>query len=353
MGASPASTVGVIVNPRAGKDIRRLTSGASHTPDSVKIGVLRHVVAGALEQGADRVLMSIDSHHLAERAVAGFSGRIEFVDGPQTGSHLDTIACAEVMWKEQVGAAVVLGGDGTCRDVATGWPDVPLIAISTGTNNVFPAAIDGTPAGVAAALVATAAVPLTEVSERSKRVAIRIDDPSRSAVVHEDALVEAALIETTFVGARAVTDPSSVRWVVACLADPGSTGLSGIAGRLHPLGRADDCGVLIRLGEGGRRLRVPLAPGTFTTVDVASVEPLPVAAPAELAGQGVVAYDGERTSPLSSDATVTASIERSGPRVIDVGATIAIAAAERRFDVTADVPPSTTPTATRTDCDGH
>jgi len=349
-----SSTVGIIVNPHAGKDIRRLTSGASQTPDATKIGILRRVAAGALEQGADRLVMSSDSHRLAERAVAGLGGSIEYVEGPRTGSHLDTIACAETMWKQDVGTVVALGGDGTCRDVATGWPDVPLIAISTGTNNVFPAAIDGTAAGVAAALVATGSVQLDEVSARSKRVSIHIDDPSKSSVVHEEALVEAALISTTFVGARAVTDPSSVRWVVACLADPASTGLSGVAGRLHPIGRGDDAGVLIRLGSGGRRLRVPLAPGTFATLDVASVEPLPMATPIELGGRGVIAYDGERTSPVADDATVTVSIERSGPQVIDVRTVMATAAADHRFDVATDDQASSasTTTATRTDSDG-
>ena len=33
------STVGVIVNPVAGKDIRRLVTSASHTSDSAKIGI--------------------------------------------------------------------------------------------------------------------------------------------------------------------------------------------------------------------------------------------------------------------------------------------------------------------------
>ena len=83
------------------------------------------------------------------------------------------------MWKAQVGAVVVLGGDGTCRDVAIGWPDAPLIAISTGTNNVFPSTVDGTTAGVAAGLVATGAVPVDTVGRQAKRVSLAIDDPSR------------------------------------------------------------------------------------------------------------------------------------------------------------------------------
>ena len=255
------ATVGIIVNPHAGKDIRRLISAAGHTSDAAKISILRRVAAGAIEQGVHRLLMSTDTHRLAERAVEGLGGLIEFIDSPLTGSHLDTVAAAAAMWKQGADAVVVLGGDGTCRDVATGWPEVPLIAISTGTNNVFPSNVDGTTAGVAAALVANRAVSLELVSRQAKRVTIEIDDPTRSTIVHESALVEAALINTAFVGARAVSDPGSIRWVVACIANPASTGLASIAGRVHPVGRDEPGGVAILLGPGERRVRVPLAPG--------------------------------------------------------------------------------------------
>ena len=40
-------------------------------------------------------------------------------------------------------AIVALGGDGTCRDVATGWPDAPLIAISTGGGMMEVINVDG------------------------------------------------------------------------------------------------------------------------------------------------------------------------------------------------------------------
>jgi predicted polyphosphate/ATP-dependent NAD kinase len=217
--------------------------------------------------------------------------------------------------------------------VATGWPDAPLIAISTGTNNVFPTAIDGTTAGVAAALVATGAVAIADVSYQAKRVALRIDDPTRQTVHHEIALVEAALIDTAFVGARAVNDPTAIRWVVAAIAEPASTGVASIAGRVYPVGRRADGGVLIRLGAGGRRVRVPLAPGTFASVDVQSVQPLSCGEPLELSGGGVLAYDGERTTPVAHDAVITVSIEESGPRLIDVEAALVVAAQSELFDV--------------------
>ena len=336
--AAGASTVGVIVNPHAGKDIRRLGSAAGHTSDSVKIGIMARAVAGAFEQGAERVLMSTDTHHLAERAVQGFPGLVEFVESPCTGSHLDTVAVAREMWKHEAGAVVVLGGDGTCRDVATGWPEIPLIAISTGTNNVYPSTVDGTTAGVAAALIAQNTTWVDDLAQRSKRVVVRVDDANIDTMPDEYALVEAALIDTTFVGARAVADPASIRWVVAALAEPASTGLSSIAGRIHPVGHADAGGVLLRLGPNAqRRVRVPLAPGSFATLDVESVEPLRLSTPIDLPAGGVLAYDGERNTPVGPEARITVSIDRSGPRLIDVDATLRRAAADRRFDVNPDL----------------
>jgi ATP-NAD kinase N-terminal domain len=332
------ATVGIIVNPHAGKDIRRLVSAAGQTSDAAKIATLRRVAAGALEQGVDRLLLSTDTHHLAERAVEGFDGPIEFVDSPLTGSHHDTIASSATMWKMGADAVVALGGDGTCRDVATGWPDVPLIAISTGTNNVFPSHIEGTTAGVAAALVARGDVPLDMVSHRAKRIDLAIADPALATDLHETSLVEAALIDTAFVGARAVSDPHSIRWVVACIANPASTGLASIAGRVHPVERdagGDRGGVVIRLGPGARHVRVPIAPGAFSTLAIQSVEELALGVAVDLPGGGVLAFDGERTVPVSTGATVTISITRSGPRVIDVDAVLTRAAREHRFDLCA------------------
>lgn len=333
MAHADVSTVGVIINPHAGKDIRRLVSAAGQTSDAVKIGIVQRVVVGALEHGAERVLLSTDTHQLAERAVAGIEGPIEFVESPLTGSHLDTVAAARSLWKEQAGALIALGGDGTCRDVAIGWPDAPLIALSTGTNNVFPSTFDATAAGVAAALVAAGAIDIADASHQAKRVALRIDDPRHDTVHHDTALVEAALIDTAFVGARAVNDPSTIRWVVAAIAEPASTGVASIAGRVHPVDRRAAGGVLIRLGPGGRRVRVPLAPGTFATVDVQSVEPLRFSEPVDVRGGGVLAYDGERTTPVSADATITVSIEASGPHMIDVETVLVAAARLQLFDV--------------------
>jgi hypothetical protein len=330
--------IGVIVNPLAGKDIRRLVASASHTSDASKIGTVRRAVIAAAESGADRILVAADPHRLAERAVDGLDLPVDVIDEPVTGSRDDTTAAAVRMWKERVGALIVLGGDGTCRDVALGWPDAPLIAISTGTNNVFPSAIDGTSAGCAAGFVASGAVDVARVARRSKRISVHIAGDPRP---DDLALVDLAHVATTFAGSRAVWEPDSVRLVIAAFATPGSTGLSSIAGRVSPVDRWTGGGVLIRLAggggdsrtsAGGRRVRVPLGPGTFTTVNVAEVRTVELGEPISISGRGVLAFDGERDRRLRDDAQVTARVEMAGPYVIDVETTLLEAARGGLFD---------------------
>jgi len=328
------AVVGIVVNPNAGKDIRRLVSPATHVSDVTKVGIVRRAVVAAAESGASRILLAPDRHRLAERAAAGLNLPIEIVDEPVTGTRHDTIGAARRFWKEGAGAVIALGGDGTSRDVAFGWPDAPLIPISTGTNNVFPFTVDGTSAGVAAGLVASGAIAPDDVVRRAKRVTVGVvDGEVGDHGTHDDvAVVELALVDTRFVGARAVRDAASIRAVVAAVATPASTGLSSIAGRVHPVDRWEPGGVLVRLGRGGRRVRVPLAPGDFTTLEVAEVRPLAEGELVEFEGPGVLAFDGERDLPLSSSARVTASVDRSGPLLIDVERVLVLAAREMMFD---------------------
>ena len=126
-------------------------------------------------------------------------------------------------------------------------------------------------------------------------------------------------------------DPGSIKAVVAAIGDPASTGLSSIAGRTHPVSRDLRGGVAIELAPDGvepvRRVRVPLTPGSFDTLAIDDDEPV------TLAGPGVLAFDGERDLPIGPETTVIATVSRTGPRLIDVLRTIAIAANAELFDV--------------------
>jgi predicted polyphosphate/ATP-dependent NAD kinase len=324
------NTVGVIVNPIAGKDIRRLATAASHTSDSSKIETVRRGIIAAVEAGAGRVIVSADPHRLAERAVHGLHLPVDVLDIELRRDRSDTTDAAAAMWKAGVDVVLVLGGDGTCRDVAKGWPDATLIPISTGTNNVYPISIDATSAGTAAGFVATGAVDPDLVVRRSKKVNVIVED--RGSVIHDLALVDLAFIDAQFVGARAVLDPASVRLVAAAIATPMSTGLSSIVGRLLPVDRWHPGGAIVRLGDATRRVRAPLSPGAFSTFGVTEARRLDDGEPVTFHGPGILAFDGERDMRISAESTVTVSIDSVGPFIIDVGRTLSAAAALHLFE---------------------
>lgn len=324
-----SGTVGVIANPAAGKDIRRLVAHASPTSDAAKIGVVRRAIAGAIDAGATRILVAPDKHNLSTRAIGDLdtsSARIEVIDEPTIGHPSDTISMSTHMRHEGVDALIVLGGDGTHRDVAKGWLDAPIVGISTGTNNVFPRSIDATLAGVAAGLIASGVVGLPEVSYRAKVAHVVFHDGAADDL----ALVDLALMFGSFTGSRAVWDPSQLQSVIACIAEPASVGLSTIAGLLSPVDRRTPRGVHVILG-GPNRVRVPIAPGSFTDVPYWSANEIELDEPVTLRGPGVLSFDGERDRVLGVDASVTVRIRADGPRVIDVEATLNAAVAAKHF----------------------
>ncbi len=341
MGTAAPPTVGIIANPHAGKDIRRLVAHASPTSDAAKIGIIRRAVVGAVEGGAQRLLLAPDKHNLAERAVTDLdlpeTVRIQVLDEPVEGRSTDTIAMAVRMAKEHVGAVIVLGGDGTNRDVAKGWLDVPIMPISTGTNNVFPRLVEATLAGLAAGLVASGAVSRAEAGDVADVIHVSVDDGDDDL-----ALVDLALLAARFTGSRAVWHPDTLRALVACIAEPASVGLSSIPALLAPLARTDPGGVLVRFVAPGeqsgtvpaphRTVRAPVAPGMFADVHWSWCEHLPEGRSIDLTGPGVLSFDGERDRVLAAGTVAHVVVRRDGPFVIDPRRAIAAAGARRSFD---------------------
>ncbi len=313
--------VGVIANPAAGRDIRRLVAEASPTSDMAKVGVIRRAVIGAAEGGATEVILSGDQRRLAERAIAGLpvEARCSILDQAVTDTGRDSAQAAERLRDAEVGAVVVLGGDGTHRDVATGWPDAPLVAVSTGTNNVFPRFVEATVAGEAAGRVAAGRVDIATVSTASKVLRVTLASGRRDL-----ALVDVALVTGRFTASRAVWEPERLREVVACIAEPDAIGLSAIVAAVAPCRRDDDGAVHVVLGSSNGRLRrVPMAPGRYADLRVQTVRRLAVGDTAELVGPGVLAFDGERDAVLNDGERAHLELCRDGPRVIDVAAALA------------------------------
>ena len=115
---------------------------------------------------------------------------------------------------------------------------MPMVAISTGTNNVFPTMIEGTLAGLAAGLLAHGQLELEQVSIASKTLAVYVDGEFRDM-----ALIDVALSRERFVATRAIWDVNTIYEVFLTRAEPASIGLSSIGARLEPVSSTDEGGL--------------------------------------------------------------------------------------------------------------
>jgi predicted polyphosphate/ATP-dependent NAD kinase len=315
-----SSTVGLIVNPAAGRDIRRLVGFASVMPHHEKAAIVRRVIRGLEAAGVEEVLYLPDGVGIISAALDGVRTALRLVPlrVAMEGDARDSMMAARQLHEAEVGVIITLGGDGTNRAVAGGSGRVPLVAISTGTNNVFPNMVEGTVAGLAAGLVATGKVDVAAVTRRAKRVEVRVGS------AEDFALIDAAACRDAFRGAAAIWDPARVTSMVLSRAEPWAVGLSSIGGALQPIAADEPAGLYVELeaGSASRTVGAVLAPGLPARVAVRSWRRLALEEEVVLeAAGGTVALDGERELPAHGPATVR--VTECGPWVVDVRAALA------------------------------
>ena len=310
---------GLIANPAASKDIRRLVAQGRVIPDWEKVNTVRRVLLGLEAMGVERVLAMPDSSHLCQRArdYARLSVELSMLEMSLGYDAGDTSRAAALMGETGVDCLVTLGGDGTNRAVTKGCRTIPLVAISTGTNNVFPAMVEGTLAGMAAGLVASGKVGLEAVSQESKTWEVYVDGEYRDL-----ALVDVAISRERFVASRAIWDLGTLYEVYLTRAEPASIGLSSVGGQLEPVSSADDAGLGYVLGResAGNSVVASIAPGVVERVGISGFRRLELEQPVELERRHcTVALDGEREFAVNPEQQVTLVLKRNGPRVVDVG----------------------------------
>jgi predicted polyphosphate/ATP-dependent NAD kinase len=312
-------SVGIIANPAAGKDIRRLVAHASTFDNLEKVNIVRRLLLGLAAVGTDQVWYMPDPFGIVPRALHHLDGAPDTMplEMEMAGDESDSTCAASQLREHGVGCIVTLGGDGTNRAVARARGDVPLVPISTGTNNVFPRLMEGTTAGLAAGVVASGELSVAEVTRPTLCLDIERDESWIDL-----ALVDVAVCRERFVGSRAVWDPGSIRQVISTSARCDVIGLSSIGGFLSGVRLAPDEGLVVELGAGGERTLAPLAPGLVTTVDVAAHRRLRVGDAVDVSSPAMLALDGERTLPLQSGERVRVVLSDRGPRVVDVRAAL-------------------------------
>lgn len=309
--------VGLIANPASGRDIRRLVAHASVFDNDEKVSILRRALAGLAATGVRDVLYLPDPYRLVERALekAGAEIIAKPVPGRFHSEALDTTRAAAAMEAAGAAALISLGGDGTNRMLAKGASRTPLVAISTGTNNVFPLMLEGTTAGLAAGALGAGWVPAAAVCRRSKRVVIELEGREPDL-----ALIDVAVTDDAFVGSRAVWQLGSLREVLLTRAQPWAIGLSALGGMLDTVPPEDDCGLHVVLGEGpdSRRIEAPIGPGLIESATVAAVNRVPFDASVRIPGPALFALDGEREFTIPAGAEARLRVDREGPPVVDV-----------------------------------
>ena len=331
--------VGIIANPVSARDIRRVVSHAGNLQITDRANILLRILAGLAATGISNVVMMPENAgiygHLRrglDRAANAGEARfpaLQLLDMTVYGDASDSAAAARMMCRMNVGAIIVLGGDGTHRVVISEAGDVPIAGVSTGTNNAFPEMREPTINGLAAGLAVTGAVPAGVAFAGNKRLDVAINDR------HEIALVDVAIVRERFVGSRAIWKAESFRELFVAFAEPGSIGLSSIVGLVAPVKRSSPFGrrlVFDDPADAQFRVAAPIAPGLIEGIGIARVETLDFDTPTALTvGSGSIALDGEREITFSERDRIAVTLRQAAFRTIDVAACMSFAAGNGLF----------------------
>lgn len=314
------NTVGIIANPASGKDIRRLVSYGTVFDNQEKVNIVRRILLGLASTNVKRILYMPDYYGIVPKAHDGMKrlDRIAIdlatVDMELTGTQEDSLKAAQIMNSYNVDCIITLGGDGTNRMVAKGCGDIPLLSISTGTNNVFPVMVEGTIAGIAAGKVARGMCnhPLAVI-------------PTKKLIVYKNgipvdiALIDAVVLVDSFIGARAIWDVERIKQAVVTRGEPHNIGIASIAGNLFPIGPDIDEGLSMEFGKNNINVLAPIAPGLIVPVGIKSFEKLNIGGIIKIEHTPcIIALDGEREVEVSKGDEVYIELTFSGPKVINV-----------------------------------
>ncbi len=269
--------------------------------------------------------------------------KTRLIDVGARGEPGDTTRAAARMREEGAACIVVLGGDGTSRAAAKGCGKCPLVPLSTGTNNAFSQNWEGTVAGLAAGLYARNPRRYGRQTAPSKRLLVHLGGGGGGRGGREIALVDVALINEAYAGARAVWDIDRIEALALTRCEPGGLGLSALGASIEPIGPGEPEGLWIEFGgarnrpggrsrPGGRKkaktVISPIGPGLVARAEIRLSRRIPPGERIELAGRPdqVLAFDGEREYVLAEGEAVGIELDRRGPRVLDVPAMLERAA---------------------------
>jgi predicted polyphosphate/ATP-dependent NAD kinase len=317
------TVAGIIANPASGTDIRRLVAYGSVFNNQEKVRIVRRILLGLQSAGVRKVYYMPDYYSIVERALDALNIDMEIspLVFDAKADQRDSMRAAEMLAQKGVGCIITLGGDGTNRVVAKGTSHVPILPVSTGTNNVFPYMIEGTIAGLAAGLITTGKVTREDGTFVSTRLEVVLEGKFTDV-----AIVDALVCDDIFIGSRAVWKMEKIRQIFLNRCSPVNIGFSSIGGMLRSIASDDPSGMALELGQNGQRVTAPIAPGVVETVSVENVRMMTPGQEVALIGNPcVVALDGEREVEIKRGQQAAIRLGTEGPVVVDVNRTMTFA----------------------------
>ena len=312
--------VGIIANPASGKDIRRLVAYGAVFNNLEKVNIVRRVLLSLASTGIKEVAFMPDYYGIVPKAVEGISEKhrlqmeVKPVDICITGTQRDTLQTSVIMEKLGVDCIITLGGDGTNRLVAKGCGTIPILPISTGTNNVFSVMVEGTIAGLAGGVVAKGTVNGFPSVQPSKRLIVY-----KNGEAIDSALIDVVILKDEFIGSRAVWDVERIVQVLVTQGEPHNIGISSIAGNLQPVSAQENCGLTIDFASNGTLVRAPIAPGLIEMVQVNSYRRIMIGERVAIReAPCVIALDGEREIEVQQEDNVFVQLAFDGPQVVNI-----------------------------------
>lgn len=319
------TAVGIIANPASGKDIRRLVAYGTVIDNEEKINIVKRLVLGALSTEIDEIMIMPDTYGIGEKVKYRLGKRQELKDQLDRlqilpmhirGDLRDTMDAVDYMKQRGVQCIITLGGDGTNRAVAKKCTDIPLIPVSTGTNNVFPDFMEGTTAGICAGYIAVKGLDHESIN-KNLRPTKRID-LWKNGEFTDIALVDAVVTKSRFIGSRAIWDMDNISQIVTTMGKSTNIGFSSIGGYACPVFEHESRGIYCKTGK-KLCVKAPIAPGVVSEIgldqvcridmdEVITIEDKP----------SVVALDGEREVVLKSQDTASLQLTWNGPYVADI-----------------------------------
>lgn len=299
-----------------------------------KRDIVARIAAGADAFGAGALHTAREPFRIAAAALENMPlhGHLNIIENKVTNTALDTERNVQAFVEAGCRVIVSLGGDGTNRAIVRllgrlgdAGRDVRLIALSTGTNNVFPTLAEPTIAGMVAALAARGDLVGSGAQRRAK--VLHVSGRPANEKAHElpdVGLIDAVVLRRDHVGNLLPFDPTRIDRLLLTRAEPTAVGMSPIGGMVEPVFEADDEGLLVELvdpdqaGENDRTFTAPLSPGLFRKVAVRSATRIPFGVTVPMRGPGVLALDGDRDHKLLDDHALNVEVRRDGPWMIDL-----------------------------------